>query len=52
MGLIKLAVFIILIILLINHWDTVYTFFNNIIDWIVYWMKTIPAGPPTETMMP
>lgn len=41
----KVAILIILIVLVVNHWDVVVDFANGIIDWIVYGMKAIAAGP-------
>ena len=44
--LIELVLLFIVIVILINHWDVVAAFFNAVIDWIVYWMKAVSAGPP------
>lgn len=43
---IKIIIFIMLIIILTTHWNDVAAFFNNIIDWVVYYMKLASVGPP------
>ena len=41
----KVAIIIILIILVVNHWGVVADFVNGIVDWIVHYMKIVAAGP-------
>ena len=43
---IKLLLFIIVVIILFYHWQTVIDFFGAMIDWAVYGMKTLSVGPP------
>lgn len=46
MSLIKLIVLIIVLVLLINHWDAVGLFFSNIINWVLYGMSLIGTTTP------
>ena len=43
----KAVIFIILLIIIVNNWGAVVDLFNGVVDWIVYYMKIISAGPPT-----
>ena len=42
---IKVAILILLIVLLVNHWDAVAAFFGGIVDWILFYMNKIASGP-------
>lgn len=46
MFLIKLAILILLIVLLVNHWDAIVAFGGGIVDWILFYMDKIAVGPP------
>jgi len=43
---IELTIFILVIVLLVNHWDAVAAFFGGIVDWILFFMDKIASGPP------
>ncbi len=42
---IKLIIFVLVIVLLVNHWDAVAAFFGGIVDWILFYMDKIASGP-------
>jgi len=43
---IKVAIIVILVILLVNHSDSIFRLFGGIIDWILFYMDKIAVGPP------
>lgn len=42
---IKLTILILVIVLLASHWDAVAAFFGGIIDWALFYMDKVAAGP-------
>lgn len=42
---IKLTIFILVIVLLVNHWDAIVAFGGGIIDWILFYMDKVASGP-------
>lgn len=42
---IKVAIIVVLVVLLSTHWDAVVAFFGGIIDWTLFYMDKIAAGP-------
>ena len=42
----KLTILILMLVLLVSHWNEVVAFFGGIIDWILFYMDKIAVGPP------